>query len=209
MNSDSLSEKELLNTCIQGKKEAWDAFVEKYTNLIYDTIYKTLKTYHANSLYQDVDDIHGDVFRSLMENDYKKLRQYEGRNGCTVLSWLRAVTSNFTLNIINRQKSYIPLDDATGDRMGVIEKISDPQQQQPDEELSKKEYGKILKELIKGLNTNDRLFLKLYYEEELPPEEIAEILKLTVSTVYSKKNRINEKLKKIAKKRKIYCKIIE
>ena len=202
MDSDNLSEKELLNTCIQGNKEAWDAFVERYTNLIYHTINKTLKTYHADSLYQDLDDIHNNVFLSLMENDYRKLRQYEGRNGCTVSSWLMVVTTNFTLNIIKRQKSYIPIDDATGDSMSVIEKISNPQPQ-PEEELADVEYGKILQELIKGLNTNDMLFLKLYYEKELPPEEIAEMLNLTVSTVYSKKNRVREKLKKIAKKKNI------
>jgi RNA polymerase sigma-70 factor (ECF subfamily) len=137
-----------------------------------------------------------------MENDYRKLRQYEGRNGCTVSSWLMVVTTNFTLNIIKRQKSYIPIDVATGDSMGVIEKISNPQPQ-PEEELTDVEYGKILKELIKDLNTNDMLFLKLYYEKELPPEEIAEMLNLTVSTVYSKKNRVREKLKKIAKKKNI------
>ena len=34
---------------------------------------------------------------------------------------------------------------------------------------------------------NDKLFLKLYYEKELPPEEIVEILSITVNTVYSKK----------------------
>ncbi len=32
MDFDNLSEKELLDTCIQGSKEAWDAFVEKYTS---------------------------------------------------------------------------------------------------------------------------------------------------------------------------------
>ncbi len=202
MDSDSLSEKELLNTCVQGNKEAWDAFVEKYTNLIYHTINKTLKTYHADSLYQDINDIHNNVFLSLMENDYKKLRQYEGRNGCTASSWLMVVTTNFTLNIIKRQKSYIPIDDATGDSMGVIEKISNPQPL-PEEELTDVEYGKILKQLIKGLNTNDLLFLKLYYEKELPPEEIAEMLNLTVNAIYSKKNRVREKLKKFAKKKNI------
>jgi RNA polymerase sigma-70 factor (ECF subfamily) len=202
MDFDSLSEKELLNTCIQGNKDAWDAFVERYTNLIYHAINKTLKTYHADSLYQEINDIHNNVFLSLMENDYKKLRQYEGINGCTVSSWLMVVTTNSTLNIIKRQKSYIPIDDATGDSMGVIEKISNPQSL-PEEELTDVEYGKILKELIKDLNTNDRLFLKLYYENELTPEEIAEILNITVSAIYSKKNRVREKLKKIAKKKNI------
>lgn len=86
--------------------------------------------------------------------------------------------------------------------MDVLEKVSNSQQQ-PDEELSKKEYGEIFKKLINDLNANDMLFLKLYYEKELPPEEIAEILNLTVSTVYSKKNRIREKLTKIAKKKNL------
>lgn len=202
MDSNSLSEKELLNTCVQGSKEAWDAFVEKYTNLIYHTINKTLKTYYADHLYQDSSDIHNNVFLSLMENNYRKLRLYEGRNGCTVSSWLMVVTTNFTLNIIKKQKQHIPIEDNTTDNMDVIEKVSNPQQQ-PDEELSEKEYGEAFKELINDLNANDMLFLKLYYEKELPPEEIAEILNLTVSTVYSKKNRIREKLIKIAKKKNL------
>lgn len=202
MDIDNLSEKELLNTCIQGSKEAWDTFVEKYTNLIYHTINKTLKTYYADHLYQDSSDIHNNVFLCLMENNYRKLRQYEGRNGCTVSSWLMVVTTNFTLNYIKKQKQHIPIEDNTTDNMDVIEKVSNPQQQ-PDEELSKKEYGEVFKELINDLNANDMLFLKLYYEKDLPPEEIAEILNLTVSTVYSKKNRIREKLTKIAKKKNL------
>jgi RNA polymerase sigma-70 factor, ECF subfamily len=202
MDFDRLSEKELLNACIHESKQAWDAFVERYTNLIYHAINKTLKTYHADSLYQDLDDIHNNVFLSLMENDYRKLRQYEGRNGCTVSSWLMVVTTNFTLNFIKKQKQHIPIEGNTTDSINIIESVSNPQPQ-PDEELSKKEYEEIFKELINDLNTNDMLFLKLYYEKELPPEEIAEILNLTVSTVYSKKNRIREKLKKIAKKKNI------
>lgn len=200
MDFDRLSEKELLNACIQANKEAWDAFVEKYTNLIYHTINKILKTYQVDSFCQDINDIHNNIFLSLMENDYKKLKQYEGRNGCTVSSWLMVVTTNFTLNFIKRQRQHMPIENNTTDNMDVIERVSNPQPL-PEEKLTDVEYGKILKELIKDLNTNDRLFLKLYYEKELPPEEIAEILNLTVSTVYSKKNRIREKLKKIAKKK--------
>ena len=203
MDFDSLSEKELLIECIQGRKQAWDAFVEKYKNLIYHTIYKTFKGLHT-----DTDDICNSVFLSLMENDYKKLKQYKGRNNCTVASWLVVVTSNFTKDFLKKQKHTIPIEDITTDNVDVIEKVSNPQPQ-PDEELSKKEYGEIIEELTSDLNTNDKLFLKLYYKEDISPEEIAEILKITVNTVYSKKNRIIEKLKKIAKKTEINGKIFE
>jgi len=200
MDSDNLSEKELLNACIQGSKEAWDAFVEKYTNLTYHTINKTFKTNTSDFFYQDITDIHNNVFLSLMENDYRKLKQYEGKNGCTVSSWLLVVTRNLALNYIKKLKTYIPLEDDTSDSANVIETVPDPQQQ-PDEELSKKESWEMLKELIKDLNSKDVLFLKLCYEEELPPEEIAEMLSITVNNVYTRKKRIRENLIKIAKKK--------
>ena len=159
MDIDNLSEKELLKECVQENKEAWNTFVERYSNLIYHTINKTLKTYHADHLYQDSSDIHNNVFLSLMENNYRKLRQYKGRNGCTVSSWLMVVTSNFTLNFIKKQKQHIPIEDNNADNINVIKNISISQQ--PDEELSEKEYREVFKELINDLNANDMLFLKL------------------------------------------------
>ena len=76
-------------------------------------------------------------------------------------------------------------------------------QVEPDVEFEKRENEKILKELKEDLNTEDRLFLKLYFEKRLSPKEIAKILNITESTVYSKKSRIIDKLRKIAKKNKI------
>jgi len=199
-------EEKMLNACIQGSKEAWDAFVEKYTKLIYHAINKTLESYNAEHLYQDSSDIHNSVLLSLWNDDFRKLKQYKGKNGCTVSSWLMVVTTNFTLNYIKKQKKYKPIEDDTTDNVDVIERVSDPQQQ-PSEELLKKEFEemrkKLVKVLVKDLNANDKLFLELSYERKLPPEEIAEILGVAVNNVYSKKNRIIEKLKKTAKKKNL------
>lgn len=199
MDAESLSEKELLEACIQGCKESWDTFVRKYTNLIHHTIKKVLSTYKVDSHYQDTHDIHNNLILSLIEDNYKKLRQYEGRNACTVSSWLVVVTSNFVLNFIKKQKQHI-LNNTT-DNVYEIEVFSGSQEQQPDEGLLEKEREELFEELIYGLNANDMLFLELYYRKELPPESIAEILRITVNAVYSKKTRIREKLIKIAKKK--------
>ena len=58
---------------------------------------------------------------------------------------------------------------------------------------------KLVKVLVKDLNAKDKLFLELSYGKKLPPGKIAEILSVTVDNVYSKKNRIIEKLRKTAK----------
>jgi DNA-directed RNA polymerase specialized sigma24 family protein len=59
-----------------------------------------------------------------------------------------------------------------------------------------------LRELVDGLDAGDRLFLKYYYEDELSPEEIATVMSVTVSAIYSKKSRILDKLRSIAKKKR-------
>lgn len=203
MNFNLCSEKNLLIACIKGDKDAWDVFVEKYTDLVYHTIHKTLKMYYPAYLYQDLEDIHNSIFLSLIDNDYKKLRQYKGINGCTVSSWIMIIATNATLNLIKKgNKIDISLDDASEENKAIIDTIADPQPSVI-EHIAESEQAELLEKLMEGLSSNDRLFLKYYYEDELPPEEIAEIMNLSVSAIYSKKSRIIDKLQKIAKKKKI------
>ena len=203
MGYDSFAEKKLLNECISGNKAAWDAFVERYTNLVYHTINKTLRIYNYDLLYDDIEDIHNSVFLSLIDNDYRKLRQYKGIDNCSVSSWIMVITTNFTINYITRRKIHVSLDDQdTDNEKPMIENVPDDRAS-PLKHLTDKERLGILQELVSGLQTNDRLFLKYYYDDELSPEEIATIMNITTSAVYSKKSRIIEKLRNIAKERRI------
>jgi RNA polymerase sigma factor (sigma-70 family) len=154
-------------------------------------------------MYQDLEDIHNSVFLSLIENDYKKLRQYKGINGCTVSSWIMIITTNTTLNFIKRNKDSISLDDRSDSEERTFkDTIPDPQPSVI-EQIKESEKAELLRELIEGLSPNDKLFLKYCFEDELQPEEIAGIINLSVSAIYSKKSRIIDKLQKIAKKKNL------
>jgi RNA polymerase sigma factor (sigma-70 family) len=54
--------------------------------------------------------------------------------------------------------------------------------------------------LLSSLSVKERLFFKFYFEDCMPPEEIAGILGVTIDTVYSKKTKIIEKLKHLLPK---------
>ncbi|MBI4848908.1 MAG: sigma-70 family RNA polymerase sigma factor [Nitrospirae bacterium] len=194
---------DLLNLCINGDKDTWDLFVEKYTDLVYHAIHKTLKMYCPNFLYQDLEDIHNSIFLSLIENDYRRLRQYQGINGCTVASWLMVIATNSTLNFIKRNKISISLDDPSGDDQKNSKDIVQDLQPSVIDRISESEQSELLRELIEGLNPDDKLFLKYCFEDELQPEEIAKIMNISVSAIYSRKSRIIDKLRKIAKKKNL------
>lgn len=202
MTSEELSENDLLKACINGDKHAWDLFVERYTNLVYHTIQKTLKIYSPDFLYQDIEDLHNNIFLSLIEDNYKKLRQYKGINGCTVSSWIMVIATNSTINFITRRKQHFSLEDSRDDNKSLSDILPAPDKSVIDQ-IDESERYTLLEELTKELSVNDKLFLQYYYVDEIPPEEIAGILNVTVSAVYSKKSRIIEKLREIARKKKI------
>ena len=209
MDVNNHSEKDMLNDIFRGDKKAKEAFVKKYTKDIYKTIHHRLIKYNVDFLYHEEDEIYTSFFLYLFENNYKKLKSFRGKNNCSLKTWLQTVTLNFTRNEIKkekkRHKSHIPIDTIEdSSHYNKIKKDSSLNRQvEPDVEFEKRENEKILKELKEDLNTEDRLFLKLYFEKRLSPKEIAKILNITESTVYSKKSRIIDKLRKIAKKNKI------
>ncbi|KHE90602.1 MAG: sigma-70 family RNA polymerase sigma factor [Candidatus Scalindua rubra] len=200
MDTEDFTDKELLDACIQGDEKSWDVFVNKNTNLIYHTIRQVLNTYGIELRTQQKNDIHNNLLLFLIKDDYKKLRQYDGRNSCSVSSWLSVVTSNFVLNVVKKQKSQVPLNSTT-DSVHEIEDLTECREPRPDEGLLIKEYNELINELVSELNANDMLFVELFYRKGLAPESIAEILSTSVNNVYSKKARIKKKLIKIAKKK--------
>jgi len=194
--SDSSSDLKLLAECISGRKDSWDTFVLQYSKLIYYSINKTLKLHNQNLEREDIEDIFSSLFVSFMDKDYKKLRQFEGRQGCTLSSWIRLITIRHTIDFLRRQKNLVSLNDDSDNTQPLVERIPS-KSKSFEKELEESQTARALKNAIATLPASDRLFMELFYEKELPPEEIASILKVSVNTVYSKKNRVREKIKKI------------
>src|SRR5262249_53790894 len=67
----------------------------------------------------------------------------------------------------------------------------------PGDSLERRQQWQALFAAIQALPEADRRFLELYYDEELSPEELATRLGITVNTVYSRKTKLREKLKKL------------
>ncbi|MCX5904998.1 MAG: hypothetical protein NTV89_16355, partial [Proteobacteria bacterium] len=96
MAVDAPQEKALIALCIQGNKDAWRDFICRYSSLVYYIIKKVLYGSHCDAAREEIDDLHNDIFLSIIDNNGKKLRQYEGKNGCTVSSWVRMIAVRST-----------------------------------------------------------------------------------------------------------------
>lgn len=184
-----MTEKEqtLIAGCLRSEKAAWDSFVLQYSNLVYHTIKKTLSLHHADPHADLVEDLYQEFFLSLLRNECKKLRQFTGAHGCSLASWLRLLTARLTIDFLRKQAS------TSGGVAGAMSRHGPD----PGELLINEQQEKLVNQAIQTLSPRDRILLDLCYRQALASEEVAALLKTSVSAVYAQKSRVLEKIREV------------
>ena len=97
-----MSDLEFAQSCVEGDKQSWIEFLSRYSHLIYNYIYSVLAVKGRNFSSDQVEDIYQEIFHALIKDNYKKLSTYQGKNNCSLASWLRQVTINFSIVYLRR-----------------------------------------------------------------------------------------------------------
>ncbi len=194
------SGKELLRACCAAEPGAWDRFLDQYGKLIYYSIHRTCSLKNYKPAPEELEDLFNDVIIHFIKDDCKKLRLYRGYEGATAATWIRTITVRFIIDYLRQKARRIKLVDITSEEMALEVSHRNPVTM-PDEDFEENEKNAAMAEAIEELCENDRYFMELYYGRELGPEEVSQILGISVKTVYSRVNRIKNKLKESVKKR--------
>ncbi len=187
-------DRQLLEKCISGDRQASGLFVQRFSDLVYRSVQYTFFSKHIQFKQDDLDDLHNTVFVQLFENERRKLKQYEGRNGCSLATWIRTVTVRIVLNHI-RKKGF----DSMNGRNKLIPLENMPELREKSGEpwalMEKSEQDRLLRDGIENLPSRDRLLIKLHFDQGLSLPEVAETMGLTVKNAYTVKHRAIQKLK--------------
>jgi RNA polymerase sigma factor (sigma-70 family) len=195
VQGESPSEKKLLERCLNQDKKAWDNFVDQYGSLISHAIVQTLKSYSFPQPNQLIPDLFHTVFLAMIENDYKKLRQFQWK--CSLSSWIHLIAVTVTVDYLRKHSKHLSTNGGTDPDESLDGEIPDGGPL-PDRIMELKEEKRLFRQIKEELNAKERLFVDLCYNRELPPARISKVLKITENNVYQLKNRIREKMKRIA-----------
>ena len=80
------------------------------------------------------------------------------------------------------------------DRIDGVPDIENEDAESPLDGLLSKERRARLNEMLADYSDKDRTFVSLYYAQGLDAEEVAEEMKISVKTVYSKKHKLLARL---------------
>jgi len=190
---------EFVQRCVKGDKQAWDEFVDKYSRLIYNYIHSILKLKGVNQFSQDnIRDLFQDIFLLLAQDNFKKLRSFKARNGCSLASWLRRIVINHTIDYIRKTKSIISLDEETDEEFSLKDILTDDSPSIKDT-LSEKEKFVSLKDCIQELDTDDKYFVELHINRGLGLQELKGHFRVSRGAIDMRKKRIIERLRECFK----------
>ena len=186
--------------CLKRNKQSWSEFIIRYSPLIYNYIYSVLTVKGRSISTEQVEDIFQEIFHALIKDNYKKLSTYRARNGCSLASWLRQVTVNFTIDYLRRLKPLVSIDAETKEGFSLKDTLADLSPEAGDF-LSRQDKLKTLYECIDLLDSGEQYFMELFLGQGLNLEQIKEHLKLNRGAVDMRKSRIFQKLQECFKRK--------
>ena len=102
---------QLLHGCIRGEAAARQRLVEEYSGIVSYGVSVIFQQFGRPSRKEEIEDMSQEVFLALFDQDARKLRQYQGRNGCSLASWIRLVANRLTIDRLRREGRTVSLDD--------------------------------------------------------------------------------------------------
>jgi len=91
---------DLVEKLLAGSRESWNELLERYGRLVYKVFYTKSFGFSRD----EIEELFNDFVVSLMKDDFRKIRLFEGRNDCSLASYLKKIAINMA---IDRRKRLI------------------------------------------------------------------------------------------------------
>jgi len=180
-----MDETQLIKGIQQGDRKSFQILVENYQRMVVNTC---LGIVHNKA---DAEDLAQDVFLEIF-------RTAENFRGDSKLStWLYRIATNRSLNQIRKNKRnrfFQSIEETfTGGRNRASE-ISENHGDQPDRNITDQQRKELLHRAIDRLPEKQRIAFTLNKYEELPYQQIAEIMEISLASVESLIHRAKKNL---------------
>jgi RNA polymerase sigma-70 factor (ECF subfamily) len=178
----------LARACAAGHEHAWEVFLTRYREKLYDIAgYITKESSTAREL---ADSIYAELYGTVSRDGQRasKLASYTGRG--SLEGWLRTVMAQEHINRYRRQRRLVSLDEETEEGVQFATAESEPAiAVDPRVEAA-------TDEVLAALPAEDRFVLASYFLDERTLAEIARTLRVHESTISRRLDKLAKSLRK-------------
>jgi len=178
----------LARACAAGHERAWEVFLTRFREKLYDIAGYIAK--EASSARELADSLYADLYGTTMRDGKRisKLASYTGRG--SLEGWLRTVLAQEYVNRYRRQRRLVSLDQKSEEGVQFAAAVPEPVAEvDPRVEAA-------TDEALAELPSEDRFVLASYYLDSRTLAEIARILRVHESTISRKLDKLAKSLRK-------------
>jgi RNA polymerase sigma-70 factor (ECF subfamily) len=135
------------------------------------------------------------VFLALLHDDSRRLRHFEGRNGCSFAGWLRVVATRLVIDVLRRERRLVSLDD-DGPAMTDLRRTLRSDSADPELGVQASEAAARLADAIARLGSKDRILVELHLLRGASLPAVATALGVTANAAYVRKSRVLDRLRR-------------
>ncbi len=168
----------LVRECLRGDNNAFCKLVDKYKVPVYNLAYRMLQSEEEAE----------DAFQEAFFKAYKSLDKYKLKY--SFFTWLYTVTLNICRNRLKKKRRYFvfSINEPLSDDNKLTWQIADTDMA-PDVLLERRSDMSLINAAVQSLPDKYRAVIILRYLEDMPYQEIAEIVKLPLGTVKTQIHR--------------------
>lgn len=193
---------DIIEGCLSGDRSAWNAFVDRFSRLIYWSIHKTIAGTSFDKRADFADEVFQDVFKRLLEKEeLARLRRIESVK--KFLCVMAAHMAHDRMRSLTRSERDLSIlaDSNEGDGEAAASLETSVSAPGPDSGAMTREQGEIIEKALSELTEKERTCIELHYLRDMTHKEIAGILGVPQDTVSSVIRRTREKLSQYLSRR--------
>lgn len=169
-------ETHIIHRILEGETSLYEHLLDKYSQQTFLLILRIVENQ------EDAEELTQDTFLKA----FKHLSSFKATSSFS--TWIYRIAYNTAVSAVRKRKQAVVLMDEQ-----VLANVSDEQVDNTLDDESEEQIEK-LQRSIKRLDADERALLTLFYEEEKPVSEVADILGMTEGNVKVKLHRIRKKL---------------
>jgi RNA polymerase sigma factor (sigma-70 family) len=175
----SLTFAEARRAVLEDHDDGWRVFVEKYSRFVY-TVALRLLTDPPQQREERAQQIYCLVFERLQRDDYRILREFQGRCRFTTYLFRMVQTSRSSvLRHVRRERERIDYVDFTDEmNRGLLAAAAEEDPDRDAPALSPEKLQRTVERLLSDLSPRERLLVRLRFQKGLKLRELAEVLGL-------------------------------
>ncbi len=171
------NENKIIERILAGDTKAFEEIVTEYHKMVYTLAFRVLKSR------EEAQEIAQDVFLKV----FQSLKKFNKRSKLS--TWIYRITYNTSINRFKSQKREIKTLEIDG-----YTELHISNSQNSLDKMSMEEKREIINKSLLKLPEADNIIVTLYYYEELPIKEIADIVGISTQNVKIKLYRSRQKL---------------